>query len=572
MPESSVSLKALSGFARFLVQNNVLDEDNVRKALEQAVATSTSFILYIAQQNLLAPHLLAEKASQYFALPLLSIDTFDMTLAPSDLVNANFVQKRLAVPLLKKDDILYLAVADPMLAILNEIKFVTRLNLRLIIVPADQLQKAIDNLLNVQLLSGLDGLDDENLEDLNITSYEEEADNTPEVDINVNNAPIVKYVNKILLDAINKNASDIHFEPYETFYRIRFRQDGILHKIASPPIRLANYLVARIKVISNLNTAEKRVPQDGRFKLLLSKHRSIDFRVSTCPTLYGEKVVMRLLAPAQALPNIESLGMSSVQQAHFLDALEHSQGMILVSGPTGSGKTVTLYTALNILNTTEDNISTVEDPVEIPVAGINQVHVNQKTGLTFSSALRSFLRQDPDIIMVGEIRDLETAEIAVKAAQTGHLVLSTVHTNSAVETIVRLGNMGIATYNIASSLILIIAQRLVRRLCEHCKKPVNLPEDVLLKEGFQESEVKGLVCYEPASCERCYNGYKGRLGIFEVLPVSSEMEELILSGATAPQLAVQAQKEGIKNLRQAGLEKVKEGITSLLELNRVFKG
>lgn len=572
MPESSATLKALSGFARFLVQNNVLDENNVRNALEQAVATSTSFILYIAQQNLLAPHVLAEKASQYFTLPLLSIDTFDMTLAPSDLVNANFVQKRLAVPLLKKDDILYLAVADPMLAILNEIKFVTRLNLHLIIVPADQLQKAIDNLLNVQLLSGLDGLEDENLEDLNITTYEDEVDNTPEVDINVNNAPIVKYVNKILLDAINKNASDIHFEPYETFYRIRFRQDGILHKVASPPIRLANYLVARIKVISNLNTAERRVPQDGRFKLILSKHRSIDFRVSICPTLYGEKVVMRLLAPAQALPNIESLGMTAVQQAHFLDALEHSQGMILVSGPTGSGKTVTLYTALNILNTTEDNISTVEDPVEIPVAGINQVHVNQKTGLTFSSALRSFLRQDPDIIMVGEIRDLETAEIAVKAAQTGHLVLSTVHTNSAVETIVRLGNMGIATYNIASSLILIIAQRLVRRLCEHCKKPVNLPEDVLLKEGFQESEVKGLICYEPSSCERCYNGYKGRLGIFEVLPISAEMEELILSGATAPQLAIQAQKEGIKNLRQAGLEKVKEGVTSLLELNRVFKG
>lgn len=572
MPENTSPTTILSGFAKFLVQNKVLEEAQVRQALNNATSNSGSFISYIFQQNWLAPTILAQNISKYFSLPLLDLDAYDISFFPNELLNAQFFQKKIALPLLKKNGTLFLAVTDPTLPILNEIKFVTRLSLKLIITPSDQLQRTIDNILSTQLLSGLDDLDSAQLDDLNISTYEEEKENIQQLDDTVDNAPVVRYVNKILLDAINKGASDIHFEPYEGFYRIRFRQDGILHKIASPPAKLANYIVARIKVISNLNTAERRIPQDGRFKLILSAHRSIDFRVSTCPTLYGEKVVMRLLAPAQSLPNIDSLGMTLVQQAHFSDALTRSQGIILVSGPTGSGKTVTLYTALNILNTGEENISTVEDPVEIPVAGINQVHVNQKTGLTFSAALRSFLRQDPDIIMVGEIRDLETAEIAVKAAQTGHLVLSTVHTNSAVETITRLSNMGIAPFNIASALILIIAQRLARRLCERCKKPVTLPEEILLKEGFHAEEIKDLTCYEPNSCDHCYNGYKGRVGIFEVLPISPSMIELILSGASAPKLAAQAQTEGIKNLRQSGLEKVKAGLTSLAELNRVIKG
>lgn len=572
MRGQSDSSRVLSGFSSYLVQQGVFEEANVEQGLSDAIRNSTSLISYILQQSWVDPALLAHHVSYYFALPLLDLEAFDTAFVPGELVNNQFVQEKQALPLFKKNSTLYVAVADPTLSVISDIKFMTQLHLKLVIVQSDQLQRTIDSILSTQLMSDLGDLDSAPLEELNITTYEEEKENVQELDENIDNAPIVRYINKILLDAIQKEASDIHFEPYETFYRIRFRQDGILHKIASPPIQLANYLVARIKVISNLNTAERRIPQDGRFKLILSQHRSIDFRVSTCPTLYGEKVVMRLLAPAQALPDLSRSGMSEIQQKNFTDALSHSQGMILVSGPTGSGKTVTLYTALNMLNKIESNISTVEDPVEIPVPGINQVHVNQKTGLTFSVALRSFLRQDPDIIMVGEIRDLETAEIAVKAAQTGHLVLSTVHTNSAVETIVRLGNMGIATYNVASSLILIIAQRLVRRLCDHCKKSIELSEELLLKEGFKAEGIKNLTCYEPVGCKHCYNGYKGRIGIFEVLPISSEMEELILSGASAPQLAAQAEREGIESLRQSGLEKIKSGITSLIELNRVFKG
>lgn len=572
MSSSSTVNTPLSGFALYLQQKQVLTEDLIRQALDQAHSEKNSFISHLAYQALVPSLVLANHLAQYFALPLLLLDSFERKLIPNEFLNLHFVQKHLALPLYKRKSTLYLAVADPSLTVLNDIKFITNLNLKLIVVPYDQLQQTIDALQNSQLLSGLGDLDDDKLDELNVSAYEEESESVDQLDTSVDSAPIVRYINKILLDAINRNASDIHFEPFEDFYRIRFRQDGILHKVASPPARLAGFIVARIKVMANLNTAEKRVPQDGRFKLSLSKKRSMDFRVSTCPTLFGEKVVMRLLAPAQSLPNISSLGMQPKQEAAMVDALERSQGIILVSGPTGSGKTVTLYTALNILNTMEDNICTVEDPVEIPVAGINQVHVNQKTGLTFAAALRSFLRQDPDVIMVGEIRDLETAEIAVKAAQTGHLVLSTVHTNSATETILRLANMGVEAFNLASALILIIAQRLTRRLCDRCKKPVVMSDEALLQEGFKPEEIATVQCYEAQGCEHCYNGYKGRVGIFEVLPLSLDMVQLILAGATAPQLAEQARKEGVASLRESGLLKVKEGITSLSELNRVFKG
>jgi type IV pilus assembly protein PilB len=573
MPEADSTRMALSGFALSLVRNYQFDEDKVRQALKQAADTKSSFISFLTQQEWVPQQQLVQAISKYFALPLLDIEAFDANLIPADMLNAPFVEKRIALPLLKKNGNLYLAVTDPTLPALNDIKFITGLNLHLIVVVGEQFNRCIETMHSAQLLSGLGDLDDEKLNELNVSAYEEEENGPEELGIDIDAAPIVRYVNKVLLDAINKGASDIHFEPYEDNYRIRFRVDGILQKIANPPARLAPFLVARIKVMSNLNTAERRVPQDGRFKLTLSRTRSVDFRVSSCPTLFGEKIVMRLLAPAQALPGIESLGMEPKQQQDFQDALEHSQGIILVSGPTGSGKTVTLYTALNILNTMEDNISTVEDPVEIPVAGINQVHVNQKTGMTFASALRSFLRQDPDIIMVGEIRDLETAEIAVKAAQTGHLVLSTVHTNSATETIMRLVNMGVEAFNIASSLILIIAQRLTRRLCERCKQAEKLPDDVLLREGFKPEEVSaGITCYKAVGCDHCFGGYKGRIGIFEVLPISPEMVELILAETSVSKMVAQARAEGIISLRESGLYKVKEGLTSLDELNRVFRG
>ncbi|MCB1871107.1 MAG: type IV-A pilus assembly ATPase PilB, partial [Gammaproteobacteria bacterium] len=390
-------------------------------------------------------------------------------------------------------------------------------------------------------------------------------------DLDIDEAPVVRFVNKVLLDAINSSASDIHFEPYEKNFRVRFRQDGLLREIASPPVNLASRLVARIKVMSRMNIAEKRVPQDGRIKMVLSRNRSIDFRVNTCPTLYGEKVVLRILDPTSAQVGIEALGFEKEQQEAFLSALAKPYGMVLVTGPTGSGKTVSLYTGLNLLNQPDVNISTVEDPVEIQVAGINQVNQNTKTGLTFASALRAFLRQDPDIIMVGEIRDLETAEIAVKAAQTGHLVLSTLHTNDAPQTLTRLANMGIPAFNIASSVLLIMAQRLARRLCPHCKTPDNLPREALLEEGFEEQDLKGLTVFKPVGCDRCNKGYKGRVGIFQVMPVSEAMGRIIMEGGNSLQLAEQSMKEGVATLRQSGLKKVRDGITSLEEINRVTK-
>jgi type IV pilus assembly protein PilB len=439
-------------------------------------------------------------------------------------------------------------------------------------VESDKLHDLIDKLLSAKESQGLASYFEEgkDLEGLEISSEEEEEDKEADNSITREDAPVVKFVNRILVEAIKKGASDIHFEPFERDYRIRYRQDGILTEVAAPPVSLAGRITARIKVMSNLDISERRVPQDGRFKMRLSRTRAIDFRVSTCPTVAGEKVVMRILDPSATKLGTESLGFTPIQKAHFLHAISKSQGMILVTGPTGSGKTVTLYTALNILNTIEKNISTAEDPVELKVPGINQVNINIKAGLTFSDTLRAFLRQDPDIIMVGEIRDIETAEIAIKAAQTGHLVLSTLHTNSAAETLTRLVNMGVPSFNIASSVSLIIAQRLVRRLCEQCKVVRDdFTEKGLLELGYTEQDVKTLQTFKAVGCPQCTNGYRGRMGLFEVMPLSKSIGRLIMSGGNSMDILSLAQSEGMFTIYQAGLEKVKEGLTSIEEINRV---
>jgi len=440
---------------------------------------------------------------------------------------------------------------------------------RLLVTEGSKLVQVINDILNAQMLSEMGGMDTEKVATIDVETYKEE--NTDLSSFDVDSAPVVNYVNKILLEAIEKGASDIHFEAYENLYRIRYRQQGILYPAATPPTKLANYLLARIKVISSMDITEHRIPQDGRFKLTLSKKRSVDFRVSVCPTVFGEKIVLRILDPANIAQGIDALGMEDKQKDNLLAALNRSQGMILVTGPTGSGKTVTLYSSLNYLNSTEKNISTVEDPVEIPLQGINQVHVNPKFGLTFAAALRAFLRQDPDIIMVGEIRDLETAEIAVKAAQTGHLVLSTLHTNSAPETITRLMNMGIPSYNLASSLSVVVAQRLVRKLCDLCKEKDNVPLDVFVSEGFGAEEYGNVTIYAPVGCAACMRGYKGRMGIFEVMPVSKAMGHIIIESGNILQIIEQAAKENIMNLRESGLQKIREGSLGIVELNRVFK-
>jgi type IV pilus assembly protein PilB len=480
------------------------------------------------------------------------------------------VRKHRALPIFRRGNRLFLALSDPTNdQALEEIRFNTGLATDAVLVEEDKLKGAIETAIEAQDTT-MTELMDADLEKLEITPDDEDL--REDADINVDDAPIVRYVNKVLVDAISSGASDIHFEPYEKFFRVRFRQDGMLREVASPPMNIAGRLVARLKVMSRMNIAERRVPQDGRIKLKVSRTRDIDFRVNTLPTLYGEKVVLRVLDSASAQVGIEALGFELDQRTAFLEAIHKPYGMILVTGPTGSGKTVSLYTALNLLNQPDINISTVEDPVEIQVPGINQVSMNPKTGLTFAAALRAFLRQDPDIVMVGEIRDLETAEIAVKAAQTGHLVLSTLHTNDAPQSLTRLANMGVAPFNIASSVLLIMAQRLARRLCPHCKAPEDLPREILRQEGFSEEDIEeGIVVFGPVGCDRCTKGYRGRVGIFQVMPVSESIRRLILEGGNAMQLAEQARREGIADLRESGLRKVKEGMTSLEELNRVTK-
>jgi type IV pilus assembly protein PilB len=559
-----------SGLAWRLVRDRLLSEEQAQKAYLGALKQQQPFVQYLVEQKLLDSRHIAIAAASEFGVPLLDLDAIELLDLPLTLVDVKLVQKHRALPIFRRGNRLYLAVSDPTdHRALEEIRFNTSLATDAVLVEEAKLAAAIEQAIEAQDKTMSDILDAD-LDNLDIAS--EEEDQRDDSDLNVDEAPIVRYVNKILVDAISSGASDIHFEPYEKYFRVRFRQDGLLQEIANPPISIAARLVARLKVMSRMNIAERRVPQDGRIKLKLSRNRDIDFRVNTLPTLYGEKVVLRILDASAALVGIDHLGFEPEQKAAFLHAIQKPYGMILVTGPTGSGKTVSLYTALDILNHPDVNISTVEDPVEIQVAGINQVNMNLKTGLTFAEALRAFLRQDPDIIMVGEIRDLETAEIAVKAAQTGHLVLSTLHTNDAPQSLTRLANMGVPPFNIASSVLLIMAQRLARRLCPHCREQESVPREALLEEGFNTEEIEaGLTIYRAVGCESCTNGYRGRIGIFQVMQVSEEIGRLIMEGGNAMQLAEQARLEGAADLRQSGLRKVKAGITSLEEVNRVTK-
>jgi type IV pilus assembly protein PilB len=503
----------------------------------------------------------------------MDLDALEIDLGIVKLVNERLLNKHQVLPLAKRGKRVYIAVTDPTnLHALDEIKFQTGLSVDAVVVDQDKLVDRLAKALEAvdTSMSALAGEDDFDLDNLEVGAGDDDSAADQVTRDDVDDAPVVRFVNKVLLDGIKRGASDIHFEPYEKAFRVRMRFDGVLKEIALPPVALSPKVVARLKVMSRLDIAERRVPQDGRIKMRLSKNRAIDFRVSTCPTLFGEKVVLRILDPSSAKLGIEALGYEDQQRHLYTHALSQPYGMILVTGPTGSGKTVSLYTGLNILNTEDRNISTAEDPAEINLEGINQVNVNPKVGLTFASALKAFLRQDPDVIMVGEIRDLETAEIAIKAAQTGHLVLSTVHTNDAPKTLTRLVDMGVKPYAIASTLSLVIAQRLARRLCGNCKEVVDIPREALLKEGFTEQQIDaGLTIYGPVGCSQCNSGYKGRVGVYQVMPVSEDIGRIIMEGGNAMQIAEQATVEGVWDLRRAGLQKVLDGVTGLEEINRV---
>ena len=560
----------LSGLARKLVENQLLPADTLLQACEGAESNKVPLVRHLIESNLLDGKTIATAASQEFGIPLFDIDAMDLDVCAHKLVDEKLIHKHTALPLFKRGNRLFVALSDPTnLSALDEIKFHAGVTTEPILVEDDKLREVIAKILE-QDEASMGNLEDASLDDLDITSGEEDPGAGDETASEVDDTPIVRFVNKVLLDAINRGASDLHFEPYEKKYRVRYRIDGMLKEVAAPPVTLANKMAARLKVMSQLDISERRVPQDGRMKMKLSKNRAIDFRVSTCPTLFGEKVVMRILDPTSAQLGIDALGYEPEQKQMYLDALNKPYGMILVTGPTGSGKTVSLYTGLNILNTEDRNISTAEDPAEINLPGINQVNVNPKAGLTFASALRAFLRQDPDIIMVGEIRDKETGDIAIKAAQTGHMVLSTLHTNDAPQTLTRMVNMGIAPFNIASAVNLVIAQRLGRRLCSHCKEPIQLPAEALVKDGFDKAEIKNLVIYKAVGCDQCTDGYKGRVGIYQVMPISENMGRIIMQGGSSIDLADQARKEGIPNLYESGLEKVRQGILSLEELHRVI--
>lgn len=563
----------LSGLARKLVEEQLITQETATLAVENSRKKKQPFVSYLVEHKILESTVIARTASREFGDPLFDLRALDLEVLPKDIVSEKLIRQHHALPILKRGNRLYVALSDPTnLQALDEFKFHTGISTEAILVDECVLLETIEKILSEQESSTLSNFEDSDLDSLDISSIEDGELNDDDSGSDVDDAPIVRFVNKVLLDAINKGASDIHFEPYEKTYRVRLRQDGILSEFASPPVNLAPRLAARLKVMSRLDISERRIPQDGRFKMKLSKNRSIDFRVSTCPTLFGEKVVMRILDPSSAKLGIDALGYDEIQKTHFLNSIHKPQGMVLVTGPTGSGKTVSLYTALNILNTAEVNISTAEDPVEINLPGINQVNINPKAGLQFSNALRAFLRQDPDIIMVGEIRDLETAEIAVKAAQTGHMVLSTLHTNSAPETLTRMINMGVPAFNLATSVTLIIAQRLARRLCKECKKIREVPHDALLEIGFSESELhENIVIYEPKGCDHCNQGYKGRVGLYEVMPVTNAIGRIIMEGGNAIHIQDQMIKEGVHTLRRSGLNKVKLGITSLEEVNRVTK-
>ncbi|WP_193073967.1 type IV-A pilus assembly ATPase PilB [Pseudomonas sp. FME51] len=563
---------ALSGLARRIVQEELLDAQAAGKASQQANQDKIPFITYLVQNKLAKARDLAMVCAEEFGYPYLDLTALDRESQPEvSLVSEKLIRQHCVMPLYKRGSRLYLALSDPTnQQALSDIQFNTGLMTDAVIVEDDKLRKAIDKYLE-SATSGLDDMGDGDLDSLEVEAVTDD-DKRGDASKDTEDAPVVRFVNKMLLDAVKKGSSDLHFEPYEKTYRVRFRTDGILHEVSKPPVQLGVKIAARLKVMSSMDLAERRKPQDGRIKLKISKNKAIDFRVNTLPTLWGEKVVLRILDSDSAKMGIDALGYEDDQKQMYMDALEKPQGMILVTGPTGSGKTVSLYTGLNILNTMERNISTAEDPVEINLEGINQVNVNPKQGLDFAQALRAFLRQDPDIIMVGEIRDLETAEIAIKAAQTGHMVLSTLHTNSAAETLTRLRNMGVASFNIATSVNLIIAQRLSRRLCSHCKKPVDIPRETLLEEGFTEEKIaSGLTIYGPVGCENCQDGYKGRVGIYEVVRITPAIQRIIMEDGNSMQISDVAQNEGFRNLRQSALMKAEQGVTSLAEVNRVTK-
>ncbi|WP_130911361.1 type IV-A pilus assembly ATPase PilB [Pseudomonas sp. Sample_9] len=560
----------LSGLAKQLVQAELLTETSARQSWAQAQHNRVSLVNYLVHNKLVNSRQIAEIASEHFGMALLDLHCVDEESQPKGLVSEKLVRQHCALPLWRRGNKLFVGLSDPSnQQAISDIQFSTGLSTEAILVEDDKLSDAIDKFFESHA-SGLEEMADVDLDGLDVEAID---DNKQDVigGLDADDAPVVRFVHKMLLDAIKSGSSDLHFEPYEKNYRVRMRTDGMLREVAKPPIQLAGRIAARLKVMASLDISERRKPQDGRIKMRLSKSKSIDFRVNTLPTLWGEKVVIRILDPSSAQMGIDALGYEAEQKALYLAALKQPQGMILVTGPTGSGKTVSLYTGLNILNTVDINISTAEDPVEINMAGINQVNVNPRQGLDFAQALRSFLRQDPDVIMVGEIRDLETAEIAIKAAQTGHLVLSTLHTNSAAETLTRLHNMGIPGFNIATSVSLIIAQRLARKLCAHCKRPLEIPHETLLKEGFPEERIGHFTIYEPVGCDHCNGGYKGRVGIYEVVKNTPDLQRLIMAEGNSLEIDIQMRRDGFADLRTSGLHKAMQGITSLEEINRVTK-
>lgn len=561
---------ALSGLAKQLVQAELLTEQSAQQAWQQAQRNRVSLVNYLVHNKLVKSRQIAEIASEHFGMALLDLNCLDKETQPKGLVSEKLVRQHCALPLWRRGNKLFVGLSDPSnQQAISDIQFSTGLSTEAILVEDDKLSDAIDKFFDNHA-TGLEEMADVDLDGLDVESVSDSKQDAIG-GLDADDAPVVRFVHKMLLDAIKSGSSDLHFEPYEKNYRVRVRTDGMLREVAKPPIQLAGRIAARLKVMASLDISERRKPQDGRIKMRLSKSKSIDFRVNTLPTLWGEKVVIRILDPSSAQMGIDALGYEPEQKELYMAALKQPQGMILVTGPTGSGKTVSLYTGLNILNTVDINISTAEDPVEINMEGINQVNVNPRQGLDFAQALRSFLRQDPDVIMVGEIRDLETAEIAIKAAQTGHLVLSTLHTNSAAETLTRLHNMGIPGFNIATSVSLIIAQRLARKLCNHCKKPIEVPREALIKEGFPEERIGSFTIYEPVGCDHCNSGYKGRVGIYEVVKNTPELQRLIMAEGNSLEIDMQMRRDGFDDLRTSGLHKAMQGTTSLEEINRVTK-
>ncbi|MGB6926505.1 MULTISPECIES: type IV-A pilus assembly ATPase PilB [Psychrobacter] len=567
----SIATSKYGGLAQQLISDGVVSEANMKTAQIESQQQQIGLVPYLVDNKLADAYLLAQMLSQAFGDPLFDLDALNVDVIPKDLVDEKIVRKFNALPLFKRGQRLFVALSDPTrVDAIDAIAFNSRLSIETIVVEENKLKKRIESAY-ADTMQSFDSFSDS---DLNVgfeDGDEDKEDGETQLNDGVDEAPVVKFVNKMLVDAIRMGASDLHFEPYEKSFRVRFRVDGVMQKMASPPVQLANKIAARLKVMSQMDISERRVPQDGRIKLKISKNKAIDFRVNSLPTLFGEKLVLRILDPSSAMLGIDALGYEPDQQEMFLEALHKPQGMLLITGPTGSGKTVSLYTGINILNTGATNISTAEDPVEINLEGINQVNVNAKVGLTFANALKSFLRQDPDIVMVGEIRDLETAEIAIKAAQTGHMVLSTLHTNSAPETLTRLRNMGVASFNIATSVNLVIAQRLARRLCKNCKKPISIPRQSLLEIGFTDTDLDNTdnVIYEPVGCNECREGYKGRVGIYEVMKVSPDISRIIMEDGNAIDIKDAAIKNGFRDLRRSGILKVLQGVTSIQEMMRV---